>query len=131
MNNLTQILEAMRRETLENKWNPTNPESEEHKLARNFYYDHTVRVWLDILEESISFGLSMLAGKKLNRPICYKAEFSQDEIDRISSIVNRLFSHGLWLNPANRPTLSSSFDSDIRKLFSDHGLDMIYCVQPV
>lgn len=129
LHNLTSILEAIRQETLEDKWNPRNPEAEEHKLARNFYYDHTVRIWLDILEESISFGLSMLAGKKLDRPICYRAEFSQDEIDRISSIAKRLFSHGLWLNPANRTVLSSSFDTDIRKLFSNQSLDMIYCVK--
>lgn len=130
LRNLTSVLEAIRQESLEGKWNPSNPEAEEHKLARNFYYDHAVRVWLDILEESISFGLSMLAGKKLDRPICYRAEFSQDEMGRISSIVNRLFLHGLWLNPANRMTLASSFDAEIRKLFSDQGLDMIYCVKP-
>jgi len=129
--NLAFTLEAIRQETLEGKWDPSNPEAEEHKLARNFYYDHTVRIWLDILEESIGFGLSMLAGRKLNRPICYRAEFSQDEKDRISTIIHRLFSHTLWLNPANRPTLSSSFDSAIRNLFSDQGLDMIYCVKVV
>lgn len=129
LRNVAVILEAIRQETLEGKWNPNNPETEEHKLARNFYYDHTVRVWLDILEESIASGLSLLAGKKLDRPICYRAEFSQDEMDRISSIVNKFFSHGLWLNPANRVTLSSSFDSDIRKLFSDQGLDWIHCVK--
>jgi len=129
LNNLTQILESIRLETLEGKWDPNNPESEEHKLARNYYYDHTVRVWLDILEESISFGLSMLASKKLERPICYRSEFSQDEAGRISSIIRRLFSHGLWLNPEHRVTLSSSFDLDIRKLFGSQGLDYIYCVK--
>jgi len=130
LGNLAFILEAIREETLEGKWNSSNPESEGHKLARSFYYDHTVRVWLDILEEALSFGLSMLTGKKLNRPICYRGEFSEDEKDRISSTVKRLFSHGLWLNPANRVTLSSSFDSEIRKLFTDQGLDYVYCVKP-
>ncbi len=129
LNNLSQILEATHQETLKGKWDPNNLESEGHKLARNFYYDHTVRVWLDILEESIASGLSLLAGKKLDRPICYRAEFSQDQTDRISSIVKRLFSHGLWLNPDNRVTLSSSFDSEIRELFSKQGLDYIYCIQ--
>ena len=129
LNNVAQILESIRLETLEDKWNPDTPESEEHKLARNFYYDHTVRIWLDILEESISFALSQLAGKKLDRPICYRPEFSQEEKNRIASIVNRLFSHGLWLNPANRVTLSSSFDSDIRELFRNQGLDYIYCIK--
>jgi hypothetical protein len=129
LNNLTQILESMRLVTLEGKWDQNNPESEEHKLARNYYYDHTVRVWLDILEESISNGLSMLAGKKLGRPICYRSEFSQAEAGRISTIVKRLFLHGLWLNPEHRVTLSSSFDSDIRGLFTTQGLDYIYCIQ--
>ena len=130
LNNLSHILECIHQETLEGKWNPANPDSEEHKVARNFYYDHTVRVWLDILEESITSGLSILVGKKLNRPICYREEFTQEEKERILAIMQRLFSHGLWLNPANRPILSSSFDSDIRKLFSEQGLDWIYCVKP-
>jgi hypothetical protein len=128
--NLTTILEIIREETLEGKWNPNNPEVEEHKLARNFYYDHAVRVWLDILEASIDFGLSMLAGRQLSLPVCYRAEFSDEGKNRIAAIVKRLFTHPLWINPANRATVSSSFDSNIRDLFTTQGLDKIYCVKP-
>ncbi len=130
LNNLASILDTIYKESLENRWNPANPESEEHKLARNFYYDHTVRVWLDILEASLDYGLSMLAGRQLNIPICYRQEFSDIEKDRITAIVKKLFMHPLWLNPANKTTLSSSFDSDIRVLFTDQGLDKIYCTKP-
>ena len=128
--NLATILETIRKETLEGKWNPRNTESEAHKLARNFYYDHTVRVWLDILEASIDFGLSMLAGRQLSLPVCYRVEFSDEEKGRITAIVKRLFAHPLWFNPASRTTLSSSFDSNIRDLFTKQGLDKIYCVKP-
>jgi hypothetical protein len=129
LNNLTFILEAIRRETLEGKWDPSNPEAEPHKLARTYYYDHAVRIWLEVLEESINYGLSMLAGKKLQRPMCYRREFSEEEKKRVCSIVKRLFSHGLWLNPVNQQVLSSSFDLNIRNLFRDQGLDSIYCTK--
>lgn len=130
LNNFSYILEAIRRETLEDKWNPSNPESTEHKLSRNYYYDHTVRVWIEILAASIDFGLSMLAGRQLRLPICYRNEFSEEEKTRVSGIVKRLFSHTLWLNPDNKATLSSSFDLNIRDLFTKQGLDKIYCVKP-
>ncbi|MBE9502039.1 MAG: hypothetical protein IMY87_06395 [Chloroflexi bacterium] len=127
LENLAFILEEIRKETIHGRWNPKDPESEGHKLARTYYYDHTVRIWLEVLDESIPFALSMLAGKKLEGPVCYRSKFSFEQEARIRSIIERLFKHGLWLNPENRPVLSSSFDLDIRNLFAKHGLDYVHC----
>ena len=63
----------------------------------------------------------------LLRPICYRDKFSDEEKARINSIVKKMFTHGLWFNPASRDILSSSYDQRIRDLFKDKGLDYIYC----
>ena len=127
LENLVFILEEIRKETILGKWNPKNPESEGHKLARTYYYDHAVRIWFEVLEESIAYALSMLAGKKLEGPVCYRPKFTDEQETRIRSITERLFKHSLWLNPKHRPILSSSFDLDIRNLFREQGLDYVYC----
>lgn len=53
-------------------------------------------------------------------------DFRPEIQNRIDKITERLFTHGLWLNPTNTPILRSIYDEEIRKLFEKEQLDYIH-----
>jgi len=126
LTNLAFLLECLYTHSLHDKWRPDNAEAEEHKLAQLHYYVHAFATWVKVLDEALKHALGNMLNRAVRGALCHRREFTQEQRDRFDAIVERLFTHGLWLNPASRPTLQSSFPGDISKLFGEAGLDYIY-----
>lgn len=126
LKNLAFLLESLYKHSLQDKWQPANPEAEEHKLAQLHYYVHAFANWVRTLDEALKHALGNMQNRAVRGALCHRREFAAAYRDRFDAIVQRLFTHSLWLNPANRPTLQSSFAGDISRLFEEAGLDYIY-----
>ncbi len=67
-----------------------------------------------------------MQNKAVRGALCYRRPFSDDIKTRFDAVAQRLFTHGLWVNPVNRPTLQSSFPGPISNLLDEQGLDYVY-----
>jgi len=126
LENLAFLLSCLHKHSLSGRWLPDNPDAEEHKLAQLYYYVHAFANWIKILDEALRHALENMLNRAVRGPLCYRRPFNEEIRARFDAVVERLFTHGLWLNPANRPTLQSSFPGNISALFDEQGLDYVY-----
>lgn len=126
LENLAFLLDCLYKHSLHNRWQPNNPDAEEHKMTQLYYYVHAFANWVKILDEAQRHALANMLNKAVRGPLCYRRPFSDEIKARFEAIAQRLFTHGLWLNPANRPILQSSFPGNIATLFDEQALDYVY-----
>ena len=126
LNNLNFLLSSMYKHSLKDRWNPQNPDAVEARLASLYYMTHTFRIWVRILEKALRYAYEQRINKELQGPLCYRREFAPEIKERFDTIIERLFCHGLWINPDNQVVLRSIYDDQIEQLFRDKGLDYMY-----
>jgi len=126
LKNLYIILSYLDKYSLLDRWDPLNPSSVTVQLPNLCYLTHPFKIWIEIYKEAIKYAIENIENRAIHVPICYNREFKPEIQNRIDKITERLFTHGLWLNPTNITILRSIYDEDIRKLFEKEGLDYIY-----
>lgn len=126
LKNLYLILSYLEKYSLKDKWDPQNPSSATAELPSLCYLTHPFKIWIETCKEAIKHAIENIENKAIRTPICYGREFKPEIQNRIDKITERLFTHGLWLNPANTTTLRSIYDEDIRKLFEKEEFDHIH-----
>jgi hypothetical protein len=126
LKNLYLILSYLEKYSLKDKWDPQNLSSATAQLPNLCYLTHPFKIWIESYKEAIKHAIENIENRAIRTPICYGREFKPEIQNRIDKITERLFTHGLWLNPANVPILRSIYDEEIRKLFEKEELDYIH-----
>jgi len=128
--NFCYVLELLEKHSLKGKWDANNPESKTHQLARTFYYRTAFNNWIDDLASAMKFAVEQMNGARLYDKICYADAFSPEVRKRFDQIVERLFTHPLWVQEnRQREIATANQDSVVRDIFRDEKLDYIYMVQ--
>lgn len=125
--NLGFILQQIEDFALRQNWDPGNPASEQHKLARTYFYRTAFNNWLTALEEGLRFAFEQMRGAKLHSPLCYQPEFAPLVRQRFSQIIKRLFEHPLWVQEAIQEEIAkTNQDIVVSRIFQREGLDYIW-----
>jgi hypothetical protein len=125
--NLCFILDQIEAASIKGKWDPKNPESKAHQLARTYYYRTAFNNWIEILEEALRFSLEQMKGARIYEAICYREEFSPEIKKRIVQIIQKLFEHPLWVQERVQNDIAvANNDATVRDVFRAEGLDYIY-----
>jgi len=113
---------------IKDKWNPDQPDSENHQLAIKFFYDKVFGVWGPMLVKALRYSYEQKVDRALreNEGLCYREAFTDDIRKRFGKIFDRLFYHGIWSNPAYKEIFRSTTSGPIADLFRKEGLDHIY-----
>lgn len=121
------ILNQIEDYSLKGKWEPDNPDSKHHQLARTYYYRTAFNGWIKILEEALRFALEQMKGAKVYDPLCYREEFSPEIKMRFIQIVRKLFEHPLWVQePIQNEIALANQDAAVADIFKREGLDYIH-----
>ncbi len=127
IDNLVFILRQIEEHAIRDKWNPDNPESERHKLARTYFYRTAFNNWVNALEEGLRFAYEQMKGSKSWGALCYQQPFSPEVRKRFSDITKRLFEHPLWVQESIQDEIAkTNQDSVVTVIFKREGLDYIY-----
>jgi len=127
VDNLCFILDQIEAASITGKWDPKNPESKSHQLARTYYYRTAFNNWIEILEEALKFSLEQMKGAKVYEAICYREEFSPDIKNRFIQIIRKLFEHPLWVQErVQKDIAKTNNDADVKEIFKAEGFDYIY-----
>jgi hypothetical protein len=125
--NLCFILDQIEAHSLAGKWEPENPESKHHQLARTYYYRTAFNNWIVILEEALRFSLEQMLAAKTYDAICYREAFGADVRARFIQIIKKLFDHPLWVQETIQSEIAkTNQDSVVANIFKREGLDYIY-----
>ena len=95
--NICFILDQIEAHSLTGKWEPDNPDSKFHQLARTYYYRTAFNNWISILEEALTFSLEQMRGSKIYDALCYRQSFSTEVKARFIQIIGKLFEHPVWV----------------------------------
>jgi hypothetical protein len=126
LDNFASILQLIAKHMLFGKWNPPLSDSEQHRLARNYFYDKAFTVWIPRLEEAMRNAVAQMRGRAVKGALCYRDVFDDRIRHRFDQLIERLAIHGVWLNPGVQPVISGNSEADIRQLFDNLGLDWVY-----
>ncbi|MBC8471350.1 MAG: hypothetical protein H8D56_17970 [Planctomycetes bacterium] len=127
IDNLIFLLRQIEEHAIRNKWNPDNPESEHHKLARTYFYRTAFNNWVNTLEEGLRFTYEQMKGSKAWGALCYQKPFPPKVRERLSDITKRLFEHSLWVQESIQDEIAkTNQDSVVTAIFKREGLDWIY-----
>lgn len=124
--NLAFLLGQIESHMISGKWNPQVPDSEQHKLARNYFYDKASTVWIKEMEKALRYAFDQLQGIVVPGQICYRPILTDDVRRRFIGIFERLAIHGVWINPGYQATIGGNSERDIEALFNNQGLEYIY-----
>ena len=125
--NLCFILDQIEAHSLIGKWEPENPESKHHQLARTYYYRTAFNNWVGVLEEALRFSLEQMQGSKIYDAICYRETFSPEVKARFIQIIKKLFDHPLWVRETIQNEIAkTNQDAVVAGIFKSEGLDYIY-----
>jgi hypothetical protein len=125
--NLCFILDQIEAASLTGKWEPGNPDSKHHQLARTYYYRTAFNNWISILEEALKFSFEQMQGARIYDPLCYREAFSPEVKARFIQIIKKLFDHPLWVQEAIQNEIAkANQDSVVAGIFKSEGLDYIY-----
>ena len=125
--NLCFILDQIEAHSLAGKWEPENPESKHHQLARTYYYRTAFNNWVVVLEEALRFSLEQMLAAKTYDALCYRDTFGADVRARFIQIIKKLFDHPLWVQETIQSEIAkTNQDSVVAHLFKREGLDYIY-----
>ena len=116
--NIAFILEQIKTFAIEDKWNPNNPTSENHKLARTYFYKMAFNNWVKILANALKLAYEIKTGESMNQPICYRPEFDTATRKQFEKIIKKLFEHPLWVKPV--------FQNDIAKANKENAVSQIF-----
>lgn len=127
IDNLVFVLRLIEDHAIRDKWNPDNPESERHKLARTFFYRTAFNNWVNTLEEGFRFAHEQMKGAKYYGALCYQEPFAPDVRKRFYDITKRLFEHPLWVQETIQDEIAkTNQDAVVTAIFKREGLDYIY-----
>ena len=127
ISNILFILSQIEEFSIKNKWEPTNPESKNHIVARTYYYRTAFNNWIYILEEAMRHALEQMNGKKIAEALCYRKPFEPIAKQRFSEIIKKLFDHPLWVKENKQVEIAqSNNDAGVGSIFNKEGLDYIY-----
>jgi hypothetical protein len=125
--NLCFFLDQIEAHSLIGKWEPENPESKHHQLARTYYYRTAFNNWIGVLEEALRFSLEQMQGSKIYDALCYRETFSPEVKARFIQIIKKLFDHPLWVQETIQNEIAkTNQDSVVAGIFKREGLDYIY-----
>lgn len=125
--NLCFFLDQIEAHSLIGKWEPENPESKHHQLARTYYYRTAFNNWIGVLEEALRFSLEQMQGSKIYDALCYRETFGPEVKGRFIQIIKKLFEHPLWVQEAIQNEIAkANQDSVVAGIFKREGLDYIY-----
>lgn len=125
--NLVFLFKLIEDYAIKDKWNPNNPTSKQHKMARTFFYRTAFNNWLNTLEEGLRFSLEQMKGAKVYGALCYQPSFPPDVRNRFNVITKRLFDHPLWVQEAIQDDIAkANQDVVVTNIFKREGLDYIY-----
>lgn len=124
--NLRTILNLIAVYSLNERWNPRNPESEFHKIAVNIYKEIPFRYLTFLLAETISF----IVRQRIEEGVCYRKPFDEDERRRIETVCDRLFNHALWKDPYYQATFKTKDINEVDSLFKRYSVDARYLDKP-
>jgi hypothetical protein len=121
------ILDQIETFSLKGKWEPDNPDSKTHQLARTYFYRTAFNNWIEILEEAFRFALEQMKGAKVYGALCYREEFLPEARARFIQIARKLFEHPLWVQQAIQEDIAlANQDAAVADVFKREGLDYIY-----
>ena len=126
LDNTRFILDCIEESLVRGKWNASVPDSEQHKLSRNYFYEKTFGVWLNRLAYAMRHAYDLMRGRAAAAPLCYQEPYSPEMKHLFRRIFERLATHGVWLNPAAQPVIAGAYENQIEELFNSHGLDWVY-----
>lgn len=125
--NLCFILDQIEAHSLIGKWEPDNPESKNHQLARTYYYRTAFNNWHSVLEEALRFSLEQMQGSKIYDALCYRQAFSPEIKARFIQIIKKLFDHPLWVQETKQNDIAkTNQDAVVAEIFKNEGLDYIH-----
>ena len=125
--NICFILDQIEEFSIKNKWEPDNPDSFNHILARTYYYRTAFNNWIEVLSEALKFTLEQMNGRKIYNAICYQKEFTPEVRGRFSNIIKKLFDHPLWVKDDIQNSIAkTNQDPVVKEIFQSEGLDYIY-----
>ena len=125
--NLGFIFDRIEEFSLKNKWDPDNPNSIGHQLARTYYYRTAFNNWIKTLEEALRFTLEQMQGAKVYGLLCYRKTFSPENKARFITIHKKLFDHPLWVQEQIQNEIAqTNQDAVVTEIFKREGLDYIY-----
>ena len=124
--NICFLLDQIEEHSLKGKWEPQNPDSKMHQLARTYYYRTAFNNWIVVLEEGLRHALEQMKGKKIRGALCYREEFAPEVKSRFMEITMKLFDHPLWVQePYQNEIATTNQDSVVADIFEREGLDYI------
>jgi len=123
LENLQSLLDLIEKYSLKDKWDAQNPDSATNQIPNLCYLTHPFKIWIGIYQKAIRYAMELVASQAVEGALCYRKAFSAEELNRIDKITERLFKHGLWLNPSNVPILRSIYDEEIKNLFKTEKFD--------
>ena len=126
LDNVCFILDSVEEALIKGKWNPAVPESEQHKLSRNYFYEKTFGVWLNRTAYAVRYAYDQMRGKASTAPLCYQEPYSPEVKHLFRRIFDRLATHGIWLSPLAQPIIAGPYENQIEEVFTNHGLDWVY-----
>jgi len=125
--NIVRLCNIIVRESLADKWNPQNPEDEEHRKARALYYRESFRAWTHLVHEAIRWIVRVRA----DQPLFYR-QLKEEQWESVETACKRVFDHALWVDPdPNVPAvLSANLARDVQRLFDDKELNLVCLTEP-
>jgi hypothetical protein len=94
--NLVKLLNTIVTESLRDRWAPERDDAA-HKKAARLWSAGALRAWVPFLRDAIAPAVRVFDTEERRR-LLYR-ELSDDDFQRISGLVTRLFSHKVWEDP--------------------------------
>ena len=124
------ILSQIEEHSIKGKWEPTNPESKTHIVARTYYYRTAFNNWIKILEEAMRYAFDQMKSKKTEGALCYRKPFDTITKQRFGQIIEKLFNHPVWVKETRQVEIAeSNKDAGVGELFAKEELNYIYLMK--
>ncbi|MCG0274908.1 MAG: HNH endonuclease [Thermosediminibacteraceae bacterium] len=110
--NLIKLLNLIVDKTLSGRWNP-EAKNEAHHTAERIYAAGALKAWVPMLRAVIAAKLNLVDDEEKNR-VFFRQIDDETFASVIEPVVNRLFSHKIWLDP------DPEIDANLRVNNVDH-----------
>ena len=129
--NLSFITEQIRIHAIDQKWYPSNPDVNSHRLSRTYFYKMAFNNWIKILADALKLTIELKTGETLSGAICYRKEFDTATKKHFEKIIKKLFEHPLWVKPVNQGDIAKANKEDaVSDIFNSEKLNSMYLIQP-
>jgi len=119
--NIVALMNIVAEETLIERWNPS-ANNEDHRKAQRIYLSGAFRAWARLLRDVIAVQLRLFTDEEKAQLLFRSIE--EEDWERIRRMIQKLFSHKLWLDP--NPDIVDSLRiaglDPPQRCFKEHGL---------